>query len=167
MIEQATCPHGRKIDNRPTALKNMTKCHCCGMKIAPAYRTLCAQCEDTETMTDTKITITPEEAAALYAQFNADSDVFLQECVDRDEQMPAHYGRVMIHALTLAIARERERLQLAFAEIRKKDEQIMRHYAEAAINAEKINAAREATERAALIAGKYSMKIAAKIRGEE
>lgn len=109
MTEQATCPHGRKIDDRPTALKNMTKCHCCGMKIAPAYRTLCAQCEDAKTMTDTKITITPEEAAALYAQFNADSDVFLQGCMDRDEQMPPHYDRVMIHALTLAVARERER----------------------------------------------------------
>lgn len=103
MIEQATCPHGRKIDNRPTALKNMTKCHCCGMKIAPAYRTLCAQCEDAETMTDTKITITPEEAAALWERFGEDREAaFRPHKHDNDRT-------AIKHALTMAIARERER----------------------------------------------------------
>lgn len=110
MIEQATCPHGRKIDDRPTALKNMTKCHCCGMKIAPAYRTLCAQCEDTETMTDTKITITPEEADLLYDQFCHNC------CTEMDRPKGLDLGgdgtptnRGLRYALTLAIARERER----------------------------------------------------------
>lgn len=52
---------------------------------------------------DTKITITPEGAAALYEQWRKDFNDYLNE---NDHQMSSDAHR---HALTLAITRERER----------------------------------------------------------